>query len=614
MQSSIRIFDIISQYEKREDKRNSTILAIKTSGKWQTHTVSDYRNFANKFSNGLLSLGIKKGDKIATITNNRPEWNFADMGILQIGAVHVPVYPTISPEEFHYTLEHCEAKYIFVAGKLLYNKLKPIVDDIEQIKDIYTFDNLEEIPNWKEVLDLGEKYSKENPTQLDEIKDKVEADDLASIIYTSGTTGTPKGVMLTHKNFMSNVEGCKHMLELIDDKMLSFLPLCHVFERMVNYAYQNKGISIYYAENFNTIARDLRDITAEGFVTVPRVLEKVYNKIIAKGKDLKGIKKQVFFWAVNLGLKYNENPEKRSWWYEAKLKLANKLVFKKWREALGGNIRMIISGGAALQPRIVRVFWAAGLPLYTGYGLTETSPVISVTHPPYPNLKFGTVGPVLKNVEVKIAEDGEILCKGPNIMKGYFKDEENTKKTIDAEGWLHTGDIGTLQENNILKITDRKKEIFKLSGGKYVAPQPIENHMKESMFIEQIMVVGENERFTAAIISPDFSFLHSWCGIKKIKYRDNNELISNPKVIARIQKEINLHNKELGHIEKIKHFCLVTEEWTSENRLLSPTLKLKRRILSKKYAEEIKKLYEIKNKKNGKNNFKVFSASMFSWD
>jgi long-chain acyl-CoA synthetase len=424
------------------------------------------------------------------------------------------------------------------------------------------------------------------------LKKSVKPDDIASIIYTSGTTGLSKGVMLTHHNFLSNVVATSPRLPLIaGDITLSFLPLCHVLERMVNYIFQYTGMTIYYAESMATIGDNIRELKVHAFCAVPRVLETVYNKIIAKGKDLSGIKKHLFFWAVNLGLRYEFNG-KNGFFYSIQLKIARKLIFSKWLEALGGEMKLIVSGGAALQPRLARVFWAAGIPVLEGYGLTETSPVISVNHFQKPNsVRFGSVGPILENVQIVIAEDGEILMKGPNLMKGYYKDPELTAEAIDENGWFHTGDIGLIDKDKFLVITDRKKEIFKMSSGKYIAPQVIENKVKESFFIEQAMIVGENEKFVSALISPNFSFLHDWCSRHKIHFENNQALISMPEVISRYQKEINVINKQLGDFEQIKRFRLVEEQWGSQTGELSPTLKLRRKILYDRYQSVLEEIF-----------------------
>ena len=586
----LRTFDILDKLKSENDKPD--ILAAKRERQWITFSVDEYIQNALFFSYGLLAKGFKKGDKIATVSNNRPEWNFVDMGMSMIGVIHVPVYPTIGEDEYKYILKHSDAKMLIVSDQALFNKLNPIASKIRSIKSVYSFNKIDDVNHWNEIIELGEKEKLKQKEKFNKIKKEISPDDVVSIIYTSGTTGMPKGVMLSHRNFLSNVEGTAPNFDLSKaDKALSFLPLCHVFERMVNYLYQYKGCSIYYAENLGTIARDLKDIRASIFTTVPRVIERIYDKLVTKGNDLDGGKKKIFFWAMHLGEKYNA-AGKNGAIYSAKLNFARKMVFSKWQEAFGGNLRFIISGGAALQPRLSRLFFAAGIPLMEGYGLTETSPVIAVNHLNGPgNIYIGSVGPVLHNVKVKIDEEGEILVKGPNIMKGYYKDNKNTAEVIDKEGWFHTGDIGKLINGKFLAITDRKKEIFKLSSGKYIAPQAIENLFKESNFIEQIMVIGESEKFASAIISPSFEFLHNWAHGHKIHFRDNKELVSNEKVKALYQKEVAKFNKLIGKHEEIKRFRLVCEPWTSASGELSPTLKLRRRVLYKKYAKILREIY-----------------------
>ncbi len=584
-----RTFDIVDQLVEKYNK--DIALSVKRNGRWENFSTEEYKEFVDNFSYGLLALGFEKGTKIATVSNNRPEWNFIDMGMGQIGAVHVPIYPTIGPDEYRHILKHSDARIMIVSSEELYRKIKPIADEVNTIEEVYTFDEVEGATNWMKIIELGKENKDKFKDKLPEIKASVDENDLFSIIYTSGTTGVPKGVMLSHKNFISNVHGTKDILPLAsNERVLSFLPLCHVFERMVNYLFQFNGCPIYYAESIDTIGENLKEVKPHGFAAVPRVIEKLYDKIIMKGKELTGIKKSLFFWAVDLGLKYELNNANGPI-YNMKLKIADKLIFKKWREALGGNVKVVISGGAALQPRLARIFHAAGIPIQEGYGLTETSPVIAVNQTKYPYIQFGTVGPVLKNVQVKIADDGEILMKGPNLMLGYYKDPERTKEVIDEDGWFHTGDIGVLLEHNILKITDRKKEMFKLSTGKYVAPQAVENIFKESNFIEQIMVVGAGEKYAAAIICPAFEYLHDWCSIHHIKFRDNKDLIQNPKVIERYQKEVDMLNQRLGRHEQLKKFELTCQEWLPDTGELSPTLKVKRRFLKEKYKIKLDRMY-----------------------
>lgn len=589
-----RTFDILERL--RENFMVDDALAVKRNKKWDIFSTQEYLDNAYDFAYGLLSLGYQKGEKIGTISNNRPEWNFVDMGMSMLGIVHVPIYPTISDSEYEYILAHSEVRTLFISDKLLYKRIVPLAAKVNAIKELYVFnEGIEEATSWTVIRDLGKENREKYKAELESIKASIQPEDMVTIIYTSGTTGNSKGVMLTHRNLVHNAIATSKIQPLdFGDKALSFLPLCHVYERMLNYHFQYKGIRIYYAENMATIVDNLKEINPHGFSSVPRLLEKVFDKIMAKGKDLEGTKKKIFFWAVNLGLRYELNRE-NGWFYHLQLSIARKLVFSKWQEALGGNVSIIISGGAALQPRLARVFRAAGIKVQEGYGLTETSPVIAVNHAHYPDIRFGTVGPILEDVEVKIAEDGEILTKGPHLMLGYYKAPDLTKEVIDEDGWFHTGDIGIMVENKFLKITDRKKEIFKLSSGKYVAPQAVENNCKESMFIENIMVIGENEKFASALISPDFNHLHFWASKHKLHYRDNEELVHLPDVVKRYQREIVEINKKLGETEKIKRFRLVCSEWTPQTGELSPTLKLRRKFLYDKYDHIVKEIFMSSN-------------------
>ncbi len=590
-----RTFDLLDRYQELFGTKEDA-LAGKKEGVWCRYSSQEYIRQANFFSYGIMALGIKKGDMVATISNNRPEWNIVDMGLSQAGVVHVPIYPTISKEDYDYILNHCEPKLVIVSDRLLFEKISPIVEKAGSIQEIYGFNDMEGVKNWDEIIRLGEKNAEKNRQRLVEIKKSILPGDMVTLIYTSGTTGFPKGVMLSHHNLVTNfistskVHGLDH-----HHRVLSFLPLSHVYERMVNYHFQYKGMSIYYAENMGTIIQDVNDIKPDVFNSVPRLLERVYDRIIGKGKDLPPLKKQIFFWAVNLGLKFN--PHGNTPLYNLKLKIADKLVFSRWRDGLGQRLQIIVSGGAALQSRLEHIFWAAGIKVVEGYGLTETSPVIAVNNLTTMEVMFGTVGPALEDIEIRIADDGEILCKGPGVMLGYYKDPELTAEVIDKDGWFHTGDIGVLIDNKYLKITDRKKEIFKLSSGKYIAPQVTENMFKESFFIENLMVVGENEKFASALISPNYEFLHNWAGKHGIKFRDNTELISNPEVIARFQLEVNEMNKKLGQTEHIKRFRLVVEEWSPQTGEMSPTLKLKRKVVSEKYKALLQDIYSMNTKK-----------------
>jgi long-chain acyl-CoA synthetase len=587
-----RLFDLLDQYtELYADKDDA--FGAKINGEWVKYSSKDYVHNAYMLSYGLLSMGLKPGDKIASVSNNRPEWNFMDMAMNMAGIIHVPVYPTISEADFEYVLNHAEPKLLMVSDQALYNKLQPIAARVSSIKDVYTFNQLDGAKNWKAIYEQGLQNESNLKEQLQKIRDSIKSEDLATIIYTSGTTGNPKGVMLSHKNILANIRGIMQVFNLNHtQRTLSFLPISHIFERTINYYFQQIGLSVYYAENLGAIGNNIKEIKPHVLIAVPRVLERIYDRIIGRGKDLKGIKRQLFFWAVNLGLRFEFN-NKNGKFYAAKLRLANKLIFSKWREAVGGNIEIIVAGGAAMQQRLIRVFNAAGIPTVEGYGMTETAPVIATNDYDKNKVCIGTVGPVLPGVEVKINDDGEIMTRSDCVMLGYYKDEAQTKETIETDGWLHTGDIGIWVNDEYLKITDRKKEIFKLSSGKYIAPQAIENKFKESFFIEQIYVFGENQKFASALISPNFQFLHNWCSRHGVKFRDNVELINNPQVVKRFQKEVNTMNKTLGQTEHIKRFRLVHEEWTPATGELSPTLKLRRRYLVEKYKDIIEEIFSV---------------------
>lgn len=567
-------------------------LVTKYNGKWVKTSTQEFVDKANAVSRALLRLNVMKNDKIALIsTNNRTEWSITDIGILQTGAQTIPIYPTITEEEYGYILNHSESVYCFVSDKDVYDKISRIKKNVPTLKEVYSYDEISGCKNWKELLELGADAG--NQDEVEARKNEVSPDDLATIIYTSGTTGKPKGVMLTHKNVVSNVVDSTPRIPIKEgnSRAMSFLPVCHIFERMLLYLYQYYSVSIYFAESIDKISDNLKEVKPNVMSVVPRLLEKVYDKIYAKGTELTGIKKKLFFWAVDLGLKWN--PYKQNgWWYEKKLGIARKLIFSKWKEALGGELEIMVSGSAALQPRLTRVFCAAGIPVMEGYGLTETSPVISVNDMRNGLFRVGSVGKPIQNVEVKIAADGEILCKGPNVMTGYYKDEEKTAEVL-KDGYFHTGDIGEVDADGFLKITDRKKEIFKTSGGKYVAPQLIENAMKQSLFIEQIMVIGEGEKMPAAFIQPSFDFVKEWANRKGIDTGDTLEsLCSNERVVKRIQKEVDLYNEKFAKWEKIKRFELTPELWSIDAGHLTPTMKLKRRVVKEMYKDLYNKIYE----------------------
>jgi long-chain acyl-CoA synthetase len=586
-----RVFDILTQLKEKHNKTD--ILSAKENGQWRNYSTREFADNVDHLSYGLYNLGITRNDKIAIIANNRPEWNFTDYAVQQAGAVTVPIYPTISETDLSFILTDAAVKYIFISSKELYLKLKPTIDKATSVKDVYTFNNIEGCKHWTLLLEEGRKNPK--ASEIDAIKKTIQPHDLLTILYTSGTTGTPKGVMLSHDNLISNSLASQTLCPFQANwKALSFLPLNHVYERMLTTLYLYLGISIYYAESMDTIVDNLKEVKPEIFSTVPRLLEKVYDRIVAKGNEQTGIKKKLFFWALDLGLRYELNGA-NGWWYEFQLKIARKLIFSKWREALGGNVVAIVSGGAALQPRLARVFFAADIKVLEGYGLTETSPVIAVNNFLPNSIHFGTVGPVLDKVQVKFAEDGEILVKGPNVMLGYYNRPDATAEAIDKDGWFHTGDIGTFVENRFLKITDRKKEIFKTSGGKYITPVMIENKLKESPFIEQVMVVGENQKFASALIVPAFAYLKDYCKLKGIEYKSNEDIIKNETIRKRILQEVESLNKDLAQYEKIKAPELLPREWSIEKNELTPKLSLKRKVILAENKELIDKIYKEKN-------------------
>jgi long-chain acyl-CoA synthetase len=590
MNTITRLFDF--PYFQLEKFNLDKALISKKNGEWIATSTQEYLNKANAISRGLLRLGVKANDKVALISmTNRTEWNICDIGILQTGAQDVPIYPTISQEDYEYVLNHSEATYCFVSCKDVLAKVNAIKHNVPSLKEVYCFNDIEGCKNWSEVLDLGADESNQN--EVEDRKNAVTTDDLATLIYTSGTTGRPKGVMLTHKNIVSNAlnSAARLPIDLGQSKSLSFLPVCHIYERMLLYMYQYCGTSIYFAESLETISDNLKEIQPDVMSAVPRLLEKVYDKIYAKGADLTGLKKRLFFWAVELGLEYEPYGQNGAW-YEFKLKIARKLIFSKWQEALGGNLKAIASGSAALQPRLARVYNAAGIPVMEGYGLTETSPVVSVNDMRKNGFRIGTVGKLLADTEVKIAKDGEILVKGPQVMIGYYKDEEKTNEVI-KNGYFHTGDIGEIDADGFLKITDRKKEMFKTSGGKYVAPQVLENQFKQSRFIEQIMVIGDGEKMPAAFIQPNFEFIVEWAKMHHIDLGHTiEEQITNPKLIERIQKEVDQFNTKFGKWEQVKRFELTPDVWSIEAGHLTPTMKMKRKIIKAKYITLYNKIYD----------------------
>jgi len=584
-----RLIDIVP-YQIANFPREDA-LCDKKNGKWHKYSSTDIQKQADKVSLGLLKMGFNKGDKFAIISANRTEWTFTDLGILQMGGVDVPIYPNMSEEQYEYIFNDAEVKLVFVGNEELYEKVMRVIPKTPSVKGVYSFDKLDGIKHWTEIqLAADDSLS----GKLEEIENSIKPMDLVTLIYTSGTTGVPKGVMLCHNNIISNIKALTQIIPMAkDDRMLSFLPICHVFERTAVYYYLSLGSAVYFAESIDKVGENLKEVKPNYFTTVPRLLEKVYEKIMDKGRELPPAKKAIFGWAVNLGKHYNPKGE-NNWFYNLRLFFARKLVFSKWMEALGGEVKGIISGSAALQPRLAKIFTAAGAPVRPGYGLTETSPVLTCNRFIKGGYYLGTVGMPIPECEIKLAESGEILAKGPMVMLGYYNKPEITKQVIDEDGWFHTGDIGEWVDGKFLKITDRVKQVFKTSGGKYVTPLPIENKMKESLFIDEIMVIGENQKFTAALIVPHFEFIRKWCK-KKCEGLETNEQIANSKQVKeRIWEDIQKYNKRFGHIQQIKKFELVPNPWTVETDELTPTLKLKRKVIKKKYKHLINKIYDIK--------------------
>lgn len=592
-----RLFDCIDlQLEKFH--KEDMFAAKEEGGIWHKYSTADVKDIVDKLAAGLVHLGIsghdmsiERRDKIAIISNNRPEWMFLDLAVQKAGAVLVPIYPTLAVGELEFVLNDAEIKLVFVSDQELYDKVQSIRSKTPTVHAVYTFNNLQPALNWREIMS---KATAESLAALKAIADKVGYEDLVTIIYTSGTTGTPKGVMLSHKNLLSNVLSSSEVFAEFctpADKALSFLPLNHIFERMVTYIYLFNGVSVYYAQSLDTIGDNLKEVQPAVFTTVPRLLEKVYERIMGRGQELAGVKRKLFFWAVDVAGKY-EVGKYQGFIYNTKLGIANKLIFNKWREGLGGKVKAIVTGAAACQVRLLRIFSAGKMPIMEGYGLTETSPVISVNRFNEKNRKFGTVGTVIKGVEVKIAEDGEICCKGDNVMMGYYKRPDLTAEVIDKDGYFHTGDIGIMEDQKFLKITDRKKEIFKTSGGKYVAPQPIENKMKESPFIEQMIVVGPERKFAGALIVPSFENLKEWAKQNKISFGTIHDLVRHPAVLEMYKHVVEEFNQQFNHVEQIKKFELCPTEWTVDGGELTPTLKLKRKVITEKYKDAIERIYD----------------------
>ncbi len=587
-----RVFDLFAYQQTHCPKPDA--LAYKVNGTWVKFSTDQVVSIVEGLACGLQLAGIRAGDKVANVTdNNRPEWNFVDLAILSIGAVHVPIYPNASADDYRFILSDARPSLVFVSNQRLLELIRPLAAEVPDIRGIYTYDEVAGAESWKKLEAAGQEALQDASVKekLMQARAAVKPEDLATLIYTSGTTGQPKGVMLSHVNLVSNAMAAAEILRPCGhERALSFLPLCHIYERTVVNMYAYVGTSIYYAENLDSVGQNLREVKPDTFSTVPRLLEKIYERILARGEQLSGLQRRIFFWALNLGLNFDPDLP-CPWSKRLQLAIADFLVFRKWREALGGQVSGIISGSAALQPRLARVFWAAGIFVCEGYGPTEAAPVVAVNRPKTSLHKLGTVGPVIPGGELKIADDGEILYRGPNVMMGYYRRPDLTKEAIDSEGWLHTGDVGEL-DGPFLKITDRKKEIFKTSGGKYIAPQQVENQLKQSRFIAQCMVVGENHKFPAALIVPQFDVLQAWLATDGQAIEDRAEVLKHPRVTELIQSEIDHCNQGFGRYSQVKKFVLLAEEWTIASGELTPTLKLKRKQILKKHASEIAALYE----------------------
>jgi len=582
-----RLFDLLDNYIENYPNQDAA-LVCKREGIWRKFGIREYVELTNNMSYGMLELGIEPGDKIGIVSGNRPEWNMLDFAAMQIGAISIPIYSTISQDDYRHILNHAEMKMIFIEGKELRNKLEPILPEIKSLKDIFAFaDQKSQYKYLDQLIELGKENPK--PNELAILKAKVNPEDVATIIYTSGTTGTQKGVMLSHNNIVSQLKSLESIPVKWSNKALSFLPLCHAYERMLVYLYQYLGMSVYYAESLATIAENIKEINPTMMSCVPRLLEKIYDKLFLSGKKLSLLNKIIYYWAFDLATKFQL--EEQGWYYNLRHKLADKLVYSKWRAAIGGNFDIVVSGGSAIQPHIASFFSAIGMPVFEGYGLSETSPVIAVSQRVRYGRKFGTVGLPLPGVEVKLAERDEIICRGHNVMLGYYKDPELTAQVIDNEGWFHTGDTGRFTSEGQLIITGRLKSIFKTSFGKYVNPQVVESKFTESPFIENMIVLGENKKFAAALLSPDFVYLKSWCIKHKIEYVSNVNAIEHPMVVKRFQEEVRHYNQLFGDYEQIKRYQIVPDEWTTATGFLSPTLKIKRNVIEAYYVDRIDKMF-----------------------
>ena len=591
-----RLFDCI-EYQLNHFPKEDMFAAKDENGNWRKYSTQEVKKIVDRLAGGLVHIGIGRGDgtiegrdKVAVISANRPEWMFLDLAVQKIGAVLVPLYPTLAVGELEFVLNDAAVKLVFAGDRALYDKTESVRAKTPTVQAVYSLDELPGALHWKDLMTHAEERDIASAKAAASL---IDYKDLATIIYTSGTTGTPKGVMLSHQNVLSNVVSCEPIFREFcneSDRALSFLPLNHIFERMVTYIYLYNGVSVYYAQNMDTIGDNLREVKPAVFSTVPRLLEKVYDRIIGKGMELTGLQKKLFFWAVAVAEKFDPHIS-HGVLYRIRLALANQLIFKKWREALGGNVKAIVTGAAACQVRLLSIFTGGGINIMEGYGLTETSPVISVNRYKITNRMFGTVGLVINGVEVKLEADGEICCRGENVMMGYYKRPDLTAEVIDQEGYFHTGDIGTFVNGRFLKITDRKKEIFKTSGGKYVAPQPVENKMKESKFVVQMMVVGADQKFAGALIVPAFETLQAWAKEQGISFRSREELITQPRVLDLYKKIIESYNPQFNQVEQIKKFELLPNEWTVDRGEMTPTLKLRRKVIMENYKDQVAKIY-----------------------
>ena len=584
-----RIFDILTHYQLRYPNQE-VALAGKVDKQWKKYSLAEYIELTNALSYGMIQLGIIPGDKVGIIATNRPEWNMLDMAIMQIGAITVPIYPTLAGHEYKYIVNHAEIKLIFLEGAELLEKLSSILPEVKSLKFVYTFIDRKTNPYFQQLIDLGKEHPQ--PEELEKRKAAVNSSDCATIIYTSGTTGIPKGVMLSHDNLMGQLMNLRHTPAPWSNIAFSFLPLCHAYERMLVLLYQYLGMSVYYAQNLGTIAENIKEVSPTMMSTVPRMLEKIYDKIYTSSNNMPWLTKRIFRWAVRLARNYKIQPHNRTWWYNQRHKFADKLVYSKIRKNIGGNFDIVVSGAASIQPRLASFFSAIGMPVYEGYGLTETSPVVAVSCRDKNGREAGTVGFPLPGVEVKIAENGEVCCRGHNVMLGYYKDEALTKTVIDEEGWFHTGDLGMLNDKGQLILTGRLKNLFKTSLGKYINPQIVEEKFTESPFIENIVVVGEGEKFAAALISPDFNFLQGWCLRHNIEYQNPQQIVNHPEILKRYTREMDKYNAHFGDTEKVKKFKLIPDEWSQFTEILTPTLKVKRNLVQARYKDVIEKLFQ----------------------